>query len=59
MFYKLEKDLQGEYVGPDGQRYAVLVARRVRSPYGVNVGYAEFASLEAALDAWGLTQLIP
>lgn len=57
MFYKTEKDVQGEYVGPDGDCYCVLVARRVRNAQGVNVGYVEFPSLEAALEYWGLRDI--
>lgn len=54
MFYKKEDDSQGEYIGGDGERYTVLVARRVRCNDGVNAGYVEFPSLEAALEHWGL-----
>lgn len=45
----------GEYVDAAGVRFAVSEVRRVRNAAGVNVGYEEFPSLQAALAAWGLT----
>ena len=44
----------GAYIAQDGQRYDVVVVRRVRDPRGVNVGCESYPSLAAALDAWGL-----
>ena len=55
MLYSKCESPDGAYVDAVGTRYDVSAARRVRSAEGVNVGYEEFPSLEAALEAWGLT----
>lgn len=47
-------DSDGVWQDADGQRYSLSVVRRLRDARGVNVGYADFDSLEAALAAWGL-----
>lgn len=47
-------DSDGVWMGADGQRYSLLVVRRMRDVKGVNVGYVEFPSLDDALAAWGL-----
>ena len=44
----------GAYVDAAGVRFAVSEVRRVRNAAGVNVGYEAFASLQDALEAWGL-----
>ena len=54
MKIKKQKDENGEWIGRDGQRYSLLVVRRLRDARGVNVGFADFASLDDALAAWGL-----
>ena len=55
MKVKREMDENGEWMDADGQRYSLSVVRRLRNASGVNVGYEEFPSLDAALAAWGLT----
>lgn len=55
MFYRRSEDQAGEYVDAAGRRYSISGARRMRNAMGTNVGYTEFASLEEALEAWGLT----
>lgn len=57
MYYKKVMDLQGAYCDALGIVYDVHVARRVRNAQGVNVGYEEFPSLEAALEHWGLVPI--
>ena len=54
MKIKREMDENGEWMDADGQRYSLLVVRRLRNAAGVNVGYEDFDSLEDALAAWGL-----
>lgn len=55
MYFKKSPDPMGEYVDAAGKRFSIAAARRIRTAAGVNVGYAPFASLDAALQAWGLT----
>ena len=55
MKFKREIDENGEWMDADGQRYSLSVVRRLRNAAGVNVGYEDFDSLEAALAAWGLS----
>ena len=59
MFYKKEQDEQGDYMDEHGTRFSVLCARRIRCAKGLNVGYVEFDSLAAAMQAWGLRNLTP
>lgn len=47
----------GDYVNLDGTRYSIVIARRIRSTDGVNVGYREFSSLQDALLAWKLNRI--
>lgn len=54
MIYRKTADEEGAYTDDKGERWAVECLRRVRTPEGVNVGWTEFPSLEAALAAWGL-----
>ena len=54
MKIKREMDENGEWMDADGQRYSLLVVRRLRNAAGVNVGYEDFDSLDDALAAWGL-----
>lgn len=53
-YYAKFKSPDGEYVDSTGVRYDVSAVRRVRNADGVNVGYEEFFSLEAALKEWGV-----
>ncbi len=59
MFYRRSECWDGEYVDAAGRRYTISGARRMRNARGTNVGYTEFASLEEALEAWGLTASPP
>lgn len=54
MIYQKRQQDDGDYTDADGVRWIVNFFRRVRTPEGVNVGWTEFPSLEAALEAWGL-----
>ena len=54
MYFKKVEDESGPYADAHGQRYDVCGARRVRSSSMENSDYAEFESLEAALQTWGL-----
>lgn len=54
MLYRKIMDANGDFQSQEGTRYSVCSARRVRNSDGVNVGYEEFSSLQAALEAWGL-----
>ena len=47
----------GEWRDENGQRWALVVVRRLRNAAGVNVGFEEFESVEEALVAWGLQEL--
>ena len=58
MYYKKTMIHDGAYEDASGQRWDVCAVRRVRDAKGVNVGYEEFPSLEAALEAWGLAPCI-
>lgn len=53
MYCKTQQE-DGEYVDSDGTRWVVNCCRRIRTPEGVNVGWTEFPSLEAAMEAWRL-----
>ena len=55
-FAKFES-ADGAYADAAGLRYDVSYVRRVRDARGVNVGYAAFPSLAAALEHWGLRLL--
>lgn len=57
-FYAKFPAADGAYVDADNIRYDLSVVRRVRDPQGVNVGYTEFPSLEAALKHWQLTPFV-
>jgi hypothetical protein len=57
MYFRKSPDPMGEYVDTAGNRFSIAAARRIRTTAGVNVGYAPFESLAAALQAWGLTVL--
>ena len=55
--FKKSEDPMGDYVNLDGTRYSIVIARRIRSTDGVNVGYREFSSLQDALLAWKLNRI--
>lgn len=55
MIYRKEEQEDGDYIDREGTRWAVSCLRRIRTPEGVNVGWTEFQSLEAALEEWGMT----
>lgn len=54
MIYCKTQQADGDYEDAEGTRWAVDCCRRIRTPEGVNVGWTEFPSLEAALEAWEL-----
>lgn len=54
MIYRKREDESGDYCDKDSIRWAVDCCRRIRTHEGVNVGWTEFPSLEAALEEWGL-----
>ena len=54
MYFKKSPDPMGDYVDAAGNRFSIAAARRIRSSAGVNVGFVPFASLDAALEYWGL-----
>lgn len=55
MVYKKVQNEEGNYIGQDGNRYDILEAHEAYTPEGLNVGWDEFTSLEAAAVAYGLT----
>lgn len=55
MYFKKLPDPMGDYVDAAGNRFSLSAARRIRTAAGVNIGYAPFDSINAALQAWGLT----
>ena len=57
MYFRRQPDPQGGFIAVDNTRFDILMARRVRSADGINVGYEQFASLADALEAWGLNVL--
>lgn len=59
MFFKKCESFDGLYVDTDGKRYDISATRRTRDPQGINCGYTEFATMEDAIKAWGLTASDP
>jgi len=55
MFYKKVQSEEGDYKDKENVRFAVLKAHEVFTPQGKNVGWDEFADLETAVSAYGLT----
>ena len=49
MFYKLTKNENGNVKDKDGVRYRLAECVAAHTPQGLNVGYTEFESREAAL----------
>lgn len=54
MKFKRIQDDFGEWIDDAGNRFSLIVVRRIRNSHGANVGYEAFPSFEAALAAWGL-----
>lgn len=54
MVYKKIQNEQGDYKDKQEVRYTVLEANEAYTPQGKNVGWDEYASLEAAANAYGL-----
>ena len=57
MFYRLEKDENGNVRGKDGTRYMLSECRVAYTPNGVNYGYTAFESRAAALAAFGVEDI--
>lgn len=56
-FYKLEKNELGECRDKQGVRYSINECGVAITPQGVNYGYTEYPSRQAALDAFGVTDI--
>ena len=54
MVYKKVQNEEGQYIDEQQQRYDILEAHEAYTPEGLNVGWDEFTSLEAAAVAYGL-----
>lgn len=54
MVYKKIKNEQGDYKDNQNIRWDVLEAHEAHTPEGLNVGWDEFASMEEALQEYGL-----
>lgn len=57
MVYKLEKDENGNVRNAKGERFMLSECRVAYTPQGVNVGYKEFSSREAALAAYNVEDI--
>ena len=55
MVYKKIQNEQGSYIDAEQVRWDILEAHEAYTPQGKNVGWDEFDSLEAAVQAYGLT----
>jgi hypothetical protein len=55
MVHKRFENPQGPYINKEGKRYDVMSTVYAFTPEGLNVGWEEYPSTEAALIAWGLT----
>jgi hypothetical protein len=55
MFYKKVQSEEGDYKNTNNVRFTVLEAHEAFTPQGKNVGWDEFADLETAVAAYGLT----
>lgn len=56
-FYKLEKMEYGECRDKQGVRYTINECGVAYTPQGVNYGYTEYPSRQAALDAFGVEDI--
>lgn len=57
MVYKKVLNEQGAYIDKKEVRYDILEAHEAYTPEGLNVGWDEYDSIEAAAIAYGLTLL--
>lgn len=55
MVYKKIQNEKGDYKDANEVRFDVLEAHEAHTPEGLNVGWDEFESMDAALTAYGLT----
>lgn len=55
MVYKKVANEQGSYIDRDNTRWDILEANEAYTPEGLNVGWDEYDSIEAAAIAYGLT----
>ena len=55
MVYKKIQNEEGNYIDIQQARWDILEAHEAWTPQGKNVGWDEFDSLEAAVQAYGLT----
>lgn len=55
--YKLEKSEYGECRDKNGVRYTINECGVACTPNGINYGYTEFPSRQAALDAFGVEDI--
>ena len=58
MIIKKIQDAEGAWEAPTGERFTLIMMRRIRNAQGINVGYEEFDSLECALKKWSLSRCI-
>lgn len=56
MVYKKVKNEEGRYKDNTDIRWDILEAHEAWTPEGLNVGWTEFESEEAAATAWGLVE---
>lgn len=59
MIYKKTKNEDGNYMDSNEVRYDILEVHEAYTPQGLNVGWDEYPSLEAAAEAYGLTKIAP
>lgn len=57
MWYRIEESEYGDVKDANGVRYTLIECGSVFTPQGENVGYTQFPSREACLEAWNLTEL--
>ena len=54
MVYKKIQNEEGQYIDAQQVRWDILEAHEAYTPEGLNVGWDEYESLEAAATAYGL-----
>lgn len=57
MFYKLEKASDGNVRDKNGEEYLLIECHMAQSKEGMNVGYTEFPSRQAALAFYGVQDI--
>ncbi|MBR5623251.1 MAG: hypothetical protein IKW49_08715 [Opitutales bacterium] len=57
MFYKLTKNENGNVKDKNGVRYRLAECVAAHTPQGLNVGYTEFPSRQAALSFYGVSDI--